>query len=183
MFSFYGSVLFFCCFLFCFGLFFLFRLKGLSHIVQVVFSQTCHVAEFVLGFLILLPLSQKCCHLRYYHQASLAWFCSQAIDSYYWTRLKIFLVFLVPLPNISVSLRYEECCPRWPLIFFFFLCFSFCHMVSLLWPWLTWNSLWRPGLSWTDRGSPACLLSAGTKGLCYHYKWLTLNFWSLLMGL
>lgn len=39
-------------------------------------------------------------------------------------------------PNISVSLRYEECCPGWPWIFFFFLCLFVTgfHFCGLGWP-------------------------------------------------
>lgn len=80
-----------------------------------------------------------------------------------------------PPPQHFCLFELWEMLPKVTLTFLF-LSVSFCHVALLLWPWLTWNSFWRPGLSWTERGSPACLLSAGTKGRCYPLQMTGLEF-------
>ena len=37
-----------------------------------------------------------------------------------------------------------------------------------MYPWLSWNSLFRPGWSWTQRSTCLCLPSAGIKSMCHH---------------
>jgi hypothetical protein len=37
-----------------------------------------------------------------------------------------------------------------------------------VWPWLSWNSLCRPGWPRTQKSTCLCLPSAGIKGMCHH---------------
>jgi hypothetical protein len=48
-----------------------------------------------------------------------------------------------------------------------------------VYPWLSWNSLCRPGWPWTQKSTCLCLPSAGTKVVCHHARQLW-GFWNLL---
>jgi hypothetical protein len=44
------------------------------------------------------------------------------------------------------------------------------------WPWLSWNSLGRPGWPRTQKSACLCLPSAGIKGVRHHTQLSTHNF-------
>jgi hypothetical protein len=48
----------------------------------------------------------------------------------------------------------------------FFVCFS--RQGFSVYPWLSWNSLCRPGWPPTQKSTCLCLSSAGIKGVCHH---------------
>jgi hypothetical protein len=39
-----------------------------------------------------------------------------------------------------------------------------------VYPWLSWNSLCRPGWPWTQKSACLCLRSAGIKGVHHHVQ-------------
>jgi hypothetical protein len=53
---------------------------------------------------------------------------------------------------------------------FFSFFFFFPDRVSLCSPWLSWNSLCRPGWPWTQKSACLCLLSAGIEGVRHHAR-------------
>jgi hypothetical protein len=56
------------------------------------------------------------------------------------------------------------------LLFFclFLFFFFFSRQGFSVYPWLSWNSLYRPGWPWTQKSDCLCLPSAGIKGSCHH---------------
>ena len=49
---------------------------------------------------------------------------------------------------------------------------------SMMWPWLSWNSLCRPGWPRTQKSACLCLPSAGITGEHHHAgPWLWVIFW------
>jgi hypothetical protein len=54
---------------------------------------------------------------------------------------------------------------------FVLFCFVFLRQGFSVYPWLSWNSLCRPGWPRTQKSACLCLPSAGIKGVCYH-AWL-----------
>jgi hypothetical protein len=44
-----------------------------------------------------------------------------------------------------------------------------------VYPWLSWNSLWRPGWPRTQKFACLCLPSAGIKGV-HHHTWPVLSY-------
>ena len=53
------------------------------------------------------------------------------------------------------------------VVFFFFLSFFLRQGFSVL-PWLSWNSLCRPGWPRTQKSACLCIPSARIKGVCHH---------------
>jgi hypothetical protein len=53
-------------------------------------------------------------------------------------------------------------------LFFVLFCFVFSRQGFSVYPWLLWNSLYRPGWPWTQKSACLCLPSAGIKGICHH---------------
>jgi hypothetical protein len=47
-------------------------------------------------------------------------------------------------------------------------------------PWLSWNSLCRPGWPRTQKSACPCLPIAGIKGLCHHCLPAPVPIWSIL---
>jgi hypothetical protein len=60
-------------------------------------------------------------------------------------------------------------------LFFVFWFFGFSRQGFSVEPWLSWNSLCRPGWPRTQKSACLCLPSAGIKGVCHH-AWLTNSF-------
>jgi hypothetical protein len=56
-------------------------------------------------------------------------------------------------------------------------CFCFSRQGFSVQPWLSWNSLCRPGWPQTQKSAFLCLPSAGIKGMCHHAQ-LNLLFYS-----
>ena len=50
---------------------------------------------------------------------------------------------------------------------FCFVLFCFSRQGFSVWPWLSWNSLCRPGWPHTQKSTCLCLPSAGIKGMCH----------------
>jgi hypothetical protein len=70
------------------------------------------------------------------------------------------------------------CLVGW-FVFFIYFCFLFVFvfvLVLVFWdrvslqPWLSWNSLCRPGWPRTQKFTCLCLPSAGNKGVCHHIQ-------------
>jgi hypothetical protein len=55
------------------------------------------------------------------------------------------------------------------IFFFFFLVLVFLRQGFSVWPWLSWNSLCRPGWPRTQKSACLCLPSAGIKGMRQHH--------------
>jgi hypothetical protein len=53
--------------------------------------------------------------------------------------------------------------------FLLLLLFCFSRQGSSVWPWLSWNSLCRPGWPRTQKSACLCLPSAGIKGVRHHH--------------
>lgn len=47
----------------------------------------------------------------------------------------------------------------------------------LEYPWLSWNSICRPGWPWTKRSTYLSLPSAGIKGMCHNHQACAFYFW------
>jgi hypothetical protein len=59
---------------------------------------------------------------------------------------------------------------------FFLIFFCFTRQGFSVKPWLSWNSLCRPGWPRTQRSACLCLPSAGIKGMCHHDRLEEENF-------
>jgi len=53
-------------------------------------------------------------------------------------------------------------------LFIYLFTFGFSRQGFSVWPWLSWNSLCRPGWPWTQKSTCLCIQSAGVKGVCHH---------------
>jgi hypothetical protein len=53
-------------------------------------------------------------------------------------------------------------------VLFCFVLFCFLKQGFSVWPWMSWNSLCRPGWPWTQKSACLCLPSAGIKGVRHH---------------
>jgi hypothetical protein len=69
-----------------------------------------------------------------------------------------------PLPACKVIIRNTIL----PYMFFFFFFCNFSRQGFSVFPWLSWNSLCRPGWPWTQKSACLCLPSAGIKGVHHH---------------
>jgi hypothetical protein len=54
------------------------------------------------------------------------------------------------------------------ILLYFIYFFGFLRQGFSVQPWLSWNSLCRPGWPWTQKSTCLCLPSAGIKDLCHH---------------
>jgi hypothetical protein len=63
-------------------------------------------------------------------------------------------------------------------LFWFVLVFGFLRQGFSVWPWLSWNSLCRPGWPPTQKSACLCLRSAGIKGVHHHAR-LYLGFFNI----
>ena len=66
----------------------------------------------------------------------------------------------------SMQSDYKEHDSAIYVLFFFFLNFS--RQGFSVFPWLSWNSLCRPGWPQTQKSACLCLPSARIKGVCHH---------------
>jgi hypothetical protein len=62
-----------------------------------------------------------------------------------------------------------------------YLLIGFSRQVFSVYPWMSWNSLCRPGCPLTQKSSCLCLLSAGIKGM-HHQAWLLMNILFTLLS-
>jgi hypothetical protein len=56
------------------------------------------------------------------------------------------------------------------LVFFCCCCCFFSRQGFSVYPWLSWNSLCRPGWPQTQKSACLCLPSTGIKGMCHHAR-------------
>ena len=69
--------------------------------------------------------------------------------------------------DLACSMSFE--CILFFFVFcFFFFFFGFLRLGFSIEPWLTWNSLCRPGCPGTQKSACLCLPSAGIKGGSHH---------------
>jgi hypothetical protein len=89
---------------------------------------------------------------------------------------------------LEVGAGASEVCTSLDTYFPFFLSFFFPRQGFSVYPWLSWNSLCRPGWSQTQKSTCLCLPSAGIKGhhclaLRYilNHPWICIEF-DLILG-
>jgi hypothetical protein len=81
--------------------------------------------------------------------------------------LSFFLIFLVFFLLSFIFIYFV-------FVFVFVFCFLFFAFFFSVYPWLSWNSLCRPGWPQTQKSVCLCLPSAGIKGMDHHAR---LCFW------
>jgi hypothetical protein len=85
--------------------------------------------------------------------------------------LSLSLSFSLP-PSLPLFLLLLLLLQQWVFFVVVVVVFGFSGQGFSVWPWLSWNSLCRPGWPRTQKFTCLCLLSAsaGIKGVCHQHS-------------